>query len=70
MITAEVILPGGIHSFADVNKWLMDNVGPRAKDRDCVTDATPWATEWRFGMYEYYFARKTDATMFTLRWAS
>lgn len=70
MITAQVILPGGIHSFAEVNTWLIDNVGPRARDRDWVSDSMPWYTEWRFGMYEYYFAHETDATMFTLRWAA
>jgi hypothetical protein len=68
MIEAQLHIPGGLYSLADVNSWLIENVGIRAPDRDWVTYDLPWASEYRFGVYEYYFAREEDATLFALKW--
>jgi len=74
MIQAEVTL-----LLADIEKvvqteevidlWLLDNIGDLAPHRDSVDDERPWCVTRRWAENIYHFARESDATLFSLRWA-
>ena len=74
MIRAEVtLLLANIEKVVQteevIDLWLLDNIGDLAEHRDRVDDAHPWCVTRRWAENIYHFARESDATLFSLRWA-
>lgn len=73
MIEAEVtLLLANIEKVVEteeaIHQWLLDNIGALAPHRDRVDDEYPWCVTAKWAENIYHFARKQDATMFSLRW--
>ena len=52
-----------------INEWLVANVGTGESFRNRRVKQHPWYVEHCNGYLEYYFVRKEDAVMFSLRWS-
>lgn len=63
------------NTWAEIRRWLNENVGPRTWFRDRISGEFPWAAslpEEPFDLERrtaFYFHRAADATLFALRWA-
>lgn len=51
-----------------MEKWCLDNLGPKAEFRDQVSDLFPWTNCTNGSDLWWYFAREESATMFKLKW--
>lgn len=51
-----------------INEWLLDNVGQGESFRNHRVKPRFWYVEHCEDYLEYYFVRKEDAVMFSLRW--
>lgn len=52
-----------------INVWLLTNVGTGESFRNRRVKQHPWYVEHCENYLEYYFIRKEDAVMFSLRWS-
>ena len=52
-----------------INEWLVDNVGTGESYRNRRVKEHLWYVEHQMDYLEYYFVRKEDAVMFSLRWS-
>lgn len=74
MIRAEVTLQLAnielvVQTEEVIDDWLLANIGALAEHRDQVDDQHPWCVTRRWAENIYHFARESDATLFSLRWA-
>ncbi len=56
--------------FYDMCGWCRDNISQAASNQQLLSDSESWSvTHNAFSLkYTFYFYRKDDAIMFTLRW--
>ena len=52
-----------------INEWLVANVGMGDSFRNRRVNEHLWYVEHHRDYLEYYFVRKEDAVMFSLRWS-
>ena len=73
MISANVITPWAdidkdLGKFTHMEEWCIENIGTCAGAKDQVDNIRPWYIEFKFGVYNWYFANAEDATLFRLKW--